>query len=114
MSYNQEGPYVYLKAPQAGAAVYSTMSGVVTAVAQVSANSGYLVTVQHSQDLVTAYLNLQRPFVKVGDNVTQGQTLAYLGGGTLIPASNLQFRVGIPRSGGRVAWVDPAPKLGIQ
>ena len=114
MSYNQEGPYVYLQAPQAGAAVYSTMSGVITAVAQVSANSGYLVTVQHSQDLVTAYLNLQRPFVKVGDQVTQGQTLAYLGGGTLIPANNLQFRVGIPRSEGRMAWVDPAPKLGIR
>ncbi len=114
MSYGQEGPYIYLRTPQAGAAVYSTMSGVVTAVAQVSANSGYLVTIQHSQDLVTAYLNLQKPFVKVGERVAQGQTLAYLGGGTLIPADNLQFRVGVPNSGGRVAWVDPAPKLGVQ
>ena len=72
MTYGQEGPYIYLRAPRAGATVHSTMSGIVTAVAQVSANSGYLVTVQHSQDLVTAYLNLQRPLVKVGEQVTQG------------------------------------------
>lgn len=113
VSYGQEGPYIYLKAPQAGATVLTAMSGVVTAVAQVSANSGYLVTVQHSKDLVTAYLNLQRPFVKVGDQVVQGQPLAYLGGGTLIPADNLQFRVGVPRSSGRIVWVDPTPKLGM-
>ena len=113
MTYGQEGPYIYLRAPQAGAPVYTAMSGIVTAVAQVSANSGYLVTIQHSTDLVTAYLNLQKPFVKVGDKVSQGQTLAYLGGGTLIPADNLQFRVGLTNSGGRVSWVDPAPKLGV-
>ena len=111
-AYGEDGPYVYLQAREQGAAVFSVMSGIITNSELVSANSGYLVTVQHSRVFITTYMNLQKPHVAVGDSISQGQLLGYLGGGALIPGDILQFRMGVPE-GNRVAWLDPSEELGF-
>ena len=112
-AYGSEGAHINIRAPQAGTAVTSVMSGVVTTARLLSANSGYVVTVQHSSDLLSAYVNLQEPAVEINQRVEQGDTLGYLGGGTLIPPDILQFRIATIESSGRLIWVDPTQKLGI-
>ncbi len=111
--YGEEGPYVLLRSQQEGSAVRSALGGTVRAISRISANSGYLVAVYHNPNLMTAYLNLQAPQLAVGDTVTPGQVVGYLGGGTLTPADTLKFFVGVPQDNGGAAWVDPLPRLGL-
>jgi murein DD-endopeptidase MepM/ murein hydrolase activator NlpD len=111
--YREEGTWIVLRAEQEGAAVRSALSGTVTMVQRVQANSGFLVVVAHSPELSTAYQGLQPPEVNVGDRVNQGDILGYLGGGVLIPPDTLRFMVNVTRDG-RPAWVDPAPYLGFR
>ena len=111
--FRQEGTWIVLRAEQEGAAVRSTLSGTVTMVQRVQANSGFLVVVAHSPELSTAYQGLQPPEVRVGDRVSQGAVLGYLGGGVLMPPDTLRFMVNLTRDG-RPAWVDPAPYLGFR
>ncbi|MEZ4629485.1 MAG: peptidoglycan DD-metalloendopeptidase family protein [Deinococcales bacterium] len=112
--YGVDGTHINLRAPQVGQAVRSVMDGVVSTSRILSANSGYVVTVQHSSTMFSAYVNLQKPLVAVGDKVSQGDILGYLGGSALVPGDILQFRVGINRSDGSLVWVDPAERLGIR
>lgn len=112
--YGDEGAFVLLQAERPYDAVRSVMSGVVLTASRISANSGYVVMIQHSEDLVSAYGNLQEPLVTVNEQVGQGQVLGYVGGGTFNPADILDFRIGVPQSSGAVAWVDPSARLGLQ
>jgi murein DD-endopeptidase MepM/ murein hydrolase activator NlpD len=110
--YGQQGTFVGLQAPQAGAEVRAAMSGVVPAL-YYTANSGYVVMILHSDNVVTAYENLQAPTVRVGDRVSQGQVIGRLGGSSLIPANILYFHVGVLDASGRPRYVDPAQHLGF-
>lgn len=112
-AYNEEGTYVALRAESPGAAVRAVMSGVVQGAQFFQANTGYIVIIAHGSDLLTVYQNLQRPTVEVGDSVSQGDIIGYLGGGTLPPDDTLYFYVGIPQGGGAPRWIDPAPRLGF-
>lgn len=111
--FREEGTWIVLRAEREGEAVRSALSGTVTMVQRVQANSGFLVVVAHSPELSTVYQGLQPPEVKVGDRVSQGTVLGYLGGGVLMPPDTLRFMVNLTRDG-RPAWVDPAPYLGFR
>ena len=104
--------FVALRADVPNAAVRSMQDGVVVQVALISANDGYLVAVQHSQDLVTAYTNLRRPLVAIGDRVAQGQVVGYLGGSSLLPNDILKLWVRISRNG-QTSYIDPGRILGF-
>lgn len=112
-AYGDEGSFILLKAGSDYRAVQAVLAGVVTTVLLLQANSGYLVVVQSGPDLLVAYQNLQPPLVKVGDSVSQGQILGYLGGGTLIPHDTLKLSVGVPQTDGSIAYVDPVARLGL-
>lgn len=112
--YGDEGPFILLQAERPYEAVRSVMPGVVLAASRASANSGYVVMVQHSQDLVSAYSNLQEPLVAAEQQIIQGQVLGYVGGSTFNAADILDFRLGVPQSSGGIAWIDPSGRLGLQ
>lgn len=112
--YGDEGPFILLKAERSYEAVRSVLPGVVLAASRASANSGYVVMVQHSQDLVSAYSNLQEPLVAEAQQISQGQVLGYVGGSTFNATDILDFRLGVPQSSGGIAWIDPSARLGLQ
>ncbi len=112
-SYGEEGAYILLRAEQPGVAVRASESGRVYLVSNLGANSGYLVAIQHSPQLITAYVNLQRPQLQIGSLIKKGEVIGYLGGGTLFNSDTLRFYVGIPQTGESPKWVDPLPFLGL-
>lgn len=105
------GSDIWLQAEAPGTAVQAVKSGVVYQASRITANSGYTVAIQHDDDLISAYTNLQPPEVAFGDQVRQGQILGYLGGGIVSP-DILQFRLGT-QAGPQIVYQDPAPLLGI-
>jgi septal ring factor EnvC (AmiA/AmiB activator) len=107
----ENNSYLALRATAANAAVMSVEAGVVIAVSVISANDGYHVSVQHSNELATSYTNLQAPLVRVGDRVTRGQVLGYLGGGNLVPPDVLKLWVVVTQNG-RTSFSDPQARLG--
>lgn len=104
--------FVSLQAAQAGAAVYAVQGGVVIAAQSIGANDGFMVAVRHDDELTTVYTNLRNPPVQVGDTVPRGGVIGYLGGGTIPPPDVLRLYARL-RSGGREAFVDPLPLLGL-
>lgn len=106
------GSDVWLRAAAPGTAVRAVKSGVVYQAQRITANSGYTVAIQHGSELISAYSNLQPPEVELGERVSQGQILGYLGGG-IAPADILQFRLGTP-SGLDIVYQNPAPLLGLR
>ena len=92
------GTSVTLQAEQDGAAVHSVLPGEVMISQFFSANSGYMVMIEHGPDLFTVYKNLQAPLVKAGDEVEREQVIGYLGGGTLARPDTLEFLVGVPHA----------------
>ncbi|MGL4611078.1 MAG: murein hydrolase activator EnvC family protein [Trueperaceae bacterium] len=99
-----------LRANTEGAAVFAVQSGLVLSAERLNVNDGYLVTIQHADGIVTAYSNLQKNIaIQSGNQVEQGDTLGYLGGGVLIPPDVLKIYVRT----GRNEFVDPAPVLGF-
>ncbi len=113
-AYGEVGNLVEIRAQQINHSVSSVLAGKVTDARLLTANSGFVVTIQHTQNMLTVYQNLQAPIVNVGDTVEQGTVLGYLGGGSLIPQDILQFRVGIYQDSDRLVWVDPSERLGLQ
>jgi septal ring factor EnvC (AmiA/AmiB activator) len=108
--FGKQGSFLALRANTSGAAVYAVQPGIVLDASFLSANDGYLVSVQHADGTITAYSNLQGKLtVRSGDEVQQGDVLGYLGGGGIIPNDVLKFYV--RTSGG--SYVDPARVLGL-
>lgn len=105
--------FVRLRASTENAAVRAVRGGVVMSVAFTGANDGYFVAVQHDPDTTTVYANLRTPLVAVGDAVQAGAVLAYLGGGSLVPADVLHFFLRRTNADGTGTFVDPGPLLGI-
>lgn len=103
--------YLGIRAPVANSAVRTVQTGRVAAITYLGANLGYMVAVQHGDGLMTIYVNLRQPLVELGDNVTQGDILGYLGGGTLTRSDVLQLYAQRTSAAGNT-FVDPAPLLG--
>lgn len=104
--------FVALRASQDDAAVYSVQGGVVIAAQSIGANDGWMVAIRHDAELATVYTNLREPPLEVGDRVTRGQVIGYLGGGTLPPPDVLRLYARLNQNG-REAFVDPMPLLGL-
>ncbi len=109
----QNNSFVSLRASSAGAAVRSVRGGVVISVASGGVNVGFMVAVRHDDVVTTVYTNLQPPVVAVGDAVSAGQVVGYLGGSTFVPPDVLRFYVRNTNAAGTAVFVDPASVLGL-
>lgn len=106
--YGQDGnDFQEISGPSAGSPVQAAADGVVIPPILYVSNIGYTVTIQHSQNLITLYTNLQSLQVEEGQRVRRGQLLGYTGGGALIAPEQVWFRVGII-NGGNIRYVDPS------
>jgi septal ring factor EnvC (AmiA/AmiB activator) len=105
--------FVSLRASSDGAAVRAVRGGVVISVASGGVNVGHMVAVRHDATLTTVYTNLQPPVVAVGDAVSGGQVVGYLGGSSFVPPDVLRFYVRSTNPAGTAVFVDPGPVLGL-
>ena len=72
------------------------------------ANLGWTITIRHSEQVATQYVNLSEPRVSVGDRVYKGQIIGNTGGGVLIPNDEMWFRVIVISGDGGFNFVDPS------
>lgn len=72
------------------------------------ANLGYTLTIRHSDQIATQYVNVLEPRVSVGQRVSQGQVIGFTGGGVLIPSDQMWFRVIVIDNNGNFRYVDPS------
>ncbi|WP_297854476.1 murein hydrolase activator EnvC [Meiothermus sp.] len=72
------------------------------------ANLGYTLTIRHSDQIATQYVNVLEPRVSVGQRVGQGQVIGFTGGGVLIPSDQMWFRVIVIDNNGNFRYVDPS------
>lgn len=72
------------------------------------ANLGYTLTIRHSDQIATQYVNVLEPRVSVGQRVGQGQVIGFTGGGVLIPSNQMWFRVIVIDNNGNFRYVDPS------
>jgi len=72
------------------------------------ANLGYTLTIRHSDQIATQYVNVLEPRVSVGQRVSQGQVIGFTGGGVLIPNNQMWFRVIFIDDNGNFRYVDPS------
>lgn len=106
--FGEQGSGMILQTALAGEAVKAVQAGVVTEMSKLSANDGYLVTIEHPDSFSTTYLNLQAvPLVKLGDKVSKNQIIGYLGGGSLVPPNVLKFFASTLQNG-QLSFIDPS------
>ncbi|WP_299428494.1 peptidoglycan DD-metalloendopeptidase family protein [uncultured Meiothermus sp.] len=72
------------------------------------ANLGYTLTIRHSDQIATQYVNVLEPRVSAGQRVAQGQVIGFTGGGVLIPSNQMWFRVIFIDDSGNFRYVDPS------
>ncbi len=105
------GKGVVLKAATAGAAVKAVQPGNIISVQYLGANDGYLVVIEHADGLTTAYASLQEnPPVQIGQQVSQGTVIGYVGGGLKPDILKFFTRIG---KNGTGTYVDPVALLGL-
>lgn len=75
-----------------GTEIYASRSGVVT-VAKYSSSGGYYVTINHGDGFSTSYLHMTHYIVGVGDHVSAGQVIGYVGNTGLSKGAHLHFSV---------------------
>ena len=108
--YGECGSCLALRANAAYAPVFAVQPGVVLNANLLSANDGYLVSIQHADGTIAVYSNLQPSLpVRSGDKVAQGDVLGYLGGGGIVPPDVLKIYVRT----GENKFTDPAKLLGF-
>ena len=110
-------PFGYRDAPTAGASTYhegvdlagpegtpivAARSGTVT-IARYSNSAGYYVTINHGDGYSSVYMHMTTYTVSVGQQVSQGQVIGYMGSTGISTGSHLHF--GIMYNG---AYVNPA------
>ena len=78
-----------LSAPS-GTPIVATRSGKVT-VAQYSSSGGYYVTINHQDGFESKYLHMTHYIVGVGDYVTAGQVIGYVGSTGVSTGAHLHF-----------------------
>jgi len=89
-----------------GAPVYAADSGVVVYASSISGGYGLMVMIDHGNGFHTLYAHLSQILVKCGQNVVQGQTIAYSGSSGNSTGPHLHFEI---RYGG--AFVNPRDYL---
>ena len=91
-----------------GTPIYATRTGVVTVAAYQEGGAGYYVKLNHGDGYTSIYMHMTHYIVKVGDYVTAGQVIGYVGstGGSTGP--HLHF--GISYNG---TYVNPANYIPI-
>ncbi len=72
------------------------------------ANLGYTLTIRHSDQIATQYVNVLEPRVSAGQRVGQGQVIGFTGGGVLIASNQMWFRVIFIDNNGNFRYVDPS------
>lgn len=97
---------VDLAAP-AGTPIYATRSGVVT-IARSSASAGNYVTVNHGDGYSSVYMHMTNYVVSVGQYVSQGQLIGYVGSTGISTGNHLHF--GIAKNG---TYVNPAEYVNL-
>ena len=75
-----------------GTPIVATRSGKVT-VAQYSSSAGYYVTVDHQDGFQSKYLHMTHYIVSVGDYVTAGQVIGYVGSTGVSTGAHLHFTI---------------------
>jgi len=85
-----------------GAPVYASDSGVVVYAAGISGGYGLMVMIDHGNGFHTLYAHLSQTVARCGQNVAQGQTIAYSGSSGNSTGPHLHFEI---RYGG--AFVSP-------
>lgn len=90
-----------------GTKIYSSLAGTVTYSGYMS-DYGYNVVVDHGDGIQTRYAHCSKLYVKAGEKVTAGQTIALMGNTGKSTGSHLHFEVIL--NGTRV---DPAPYIGL-
>lgn len=83
--------------------VQATLSGTVTSVVE-SPLYGYVITIDHGDNVKSEYLGVSKPVVKVNDTVKQGQVIASSGQAEYdeVASNHVHFRVSIDGK-----YVDP-------
>ena len=110
-------PFGYRDAPTAGASTYhegvdlagpegtpivAARSGTVT-IARYSNSAGFYVTINHGDGFSSVYMHMTNYVVSVGQYVSQGQVIGYMGSTGISTGSHLHF--GIAQNG---VYVNPA------
>ena len=75
-----------------GTPIVATRSGRVS-VAQYSSSAGYYVTINHQDGFESKYLHMTHYIVKVGDYVTAGQVIGYVGSTGVSTGAHLHFTI---------------------
>ncbi|ADD27224.1 murein hydrolase activator EnvC family protein [Meiothermus ruber] len=96
-----------LQGSQASSPIVAAADGVVIDSLFI-ANLGYTLTIRHSDQMATQYVNVLEPRVSVGQRVAQGQVIGFTGGGVLIPSNQMWFRVIVIDNDGSFHYVDPS------
>ncbi len=96
-----------LQGPEASSPIVAAADGVVIDSLFI-ANLGYTLTIRHSDQIATQYVNVLEPRVAVGQRVDQGQLIGFTGGGVLIPSNQMWFRVIFIEDNGNFRYVDPS------
>lgn len=91
-----------------GTKIFASLSGTVT-YAGYRSDYGYNIIVDHGNGIQTRYAHCSKLYVKSGDKVTAGQTIALMGSTGQSTGPHLHFEVII--NGTRV---DPAPYIGLK
>ena len=85
-----------------GTPIYASRSGTVT-IARYSNSAGFYVTINHGDGFSSVYMHMTNYVVSVGQKVSQGQLIGYMGSTGISTGSHLHF--GIAYNG---TYVNPA------
>lgn len=93
-----------------GAPIYAIGDGVVVGTGYQSGESGYgLITIiRHSNGVFSAYAHQSRYVVRVGDRVTAGQVIGFVGATGEVTGAHLHFEIRNVEHGGQI---NPLPWL---
>lgn len=85
-------PFVDITAP-ANSMVYATLDGTVISSGWTD-DAGYTIQIQHINDIISIYKHNQKLLKKVGDKVTAGEPIAFVGNtGALTTGDHLHFEL---------------------
>lgn len=102
--FGAEGAWTVLSGAP-GAAALAAADGEVI-LETTNANDGWIVMVRHTETLITVYTGLQEPNVGLGQRVSRGQPLGFVGGSPLLGPDSMRFQVAVTQ-GGAFRYIAP-------
>ncbi len=93
-----------------GAPIHAIGQGVVVGAGYQPEEAGYgqITLIQHAGDITSAYAHQSRMLVRVGEHVTVGQVIGYVGSTGHVTGPHLHFEIRTSRHSGQI---DPRPWL---